>query len=175
LLVRTTIAPATLAPDVRRVIRDIDPEIAVGQPRLLQELVDAATAARRYQSQLFMVFAGLALFIAMIGVYSGTAYSLSKRRREMNIRVALGARSAEVTGLVLRQTGVATLAGVVLGVVVALALGGVLESLLYDVHARDPFVLATVATLVSSAAVAAMLMATHRSLSLDPVSALRQE
>jgi predicted permease len=175
LLVRTTIAPATLAPDVRRVIRDIDPEIAVGQPRLLQELVDAATAARRYQSQLFMVFAGLALFIAMIGVYSGTAYSLSKRRREMNIRVALGARSAEVTGLVLRQTGVATLAGVVLGVVVALALGGVLASLLYDVHARDPFVLATVATLVSSAAVAAMLMATHRSLSLDPVSALRQE
>lgn len=87
---------------VRRVVHELDPDIAVGQARPLEQLVDASVAGRRYQTQLFIAFGAVALFITIVGVYAVTSYGVSRRRREMNIRVALGARYAQVVGLVLR-------------------------------------------------------------------------
>jgi predicted permease len=175
LLVRTSIEPTVLVPDIRRVIRNLDPEIAVGQARSLADLVSAALARRRYQSQLFVVFGVAALAIAALGVYAVTACSLSKRRREMNIRVALGARTTAVVGLIVRQSGRAIVAGVALGATGAVALGGSIASLLYEVQARDPIVLASVAAGVALVALAATLLAARHGLSLNPVAALREE
>src|SRR5882724_4231808 len=103
LLVRTSNDPAALMPGIRRVVREIDPEIAISLARPLDQIVDSAFAARRYQVRLFVVFGVAALLIAMIGVYAVTAYGVSRRRREMNIRVALGAQRSQVVGLVVRQ------------------------------------------------------------------------
>lgn len=175
LLVKTSVEPLTLAPAIRRVVEQIDPEIAVGQVRLLQEAVNAAAAARRYQSRLFVVFGVVALLITTLGVYAVTAYSLSKRRREMNIRVALGAHTTDVVRLLMQQTSAAVLPGVVAGVGGALALGGAIASLLYEVRPRDPLVLGVVAIGVGVVAVLASLLATRNGLSIDPAAALREE
>ena len=175
LLVRTGLDPSAVVPDIRRVIRDVDAEIAIGQPRVLEDLIGAATAARRYQSQLFVVFGVVALFIATIGVYAVTAYSLSRRRREMNIRVALGARTSEVVGMILRQTGSAIVAGVALGAAGAIAVGGAIASLLYEVQARDPVVLISVTAGVAIVGFAATVIAARRGLAINPIAALREE
>lgn len=175
LLLKTSVEPLTLAPAIRRVVEQIDPEIAVGQVRLLQEAVNAAAAARRYQSRLFVVFGVVALLITTLGVYAVTAYSLSKRRREMNIRVALGAHTTDVVRLLMQQTSAAVLPGVVAGVGGALALGGAIASLLYEVRPRDPLVLGVVAIGVGVVAVLASLLATRNGLSIDPAAALREE
>jgi putative ABC transport system permease protein len=175
LLVKTERDPLALAPSIRRALDQIDPEIAVGQTRLLQQAVDAATAGRRYQARLFVVFGAVALLIATLGVYGVTAYSVSKRRREMNIRVALGANQRDVTRLFVRQSAFAVVPGVVAGLVGALATGNAVASLLYDVQPRDPLVLGGAATAVTLVALAASLLATRGGLSLDPAAALREE
>ncbi len=117
----------------------------------------------------------VSLLIAAIGVYAVTAYSLSKRRREMNLRVALGAEVSEVVRLVMQQTSAAIIPGVLAGVAGALAIGGTIASLLYEVPPRDPAVLAAVAITVALVAVAASLLATKNGLSIDPAAALRDE
>lgn len=175
LLVRTATEPAAVVPDIRRVVREIDPEIAVGTARVLEDLVRSAAAGRRYQAQLFTAFGAVALFIAALGVYAVTAYSLSRRRREMNIRVALGARTSEVLRLIIRQTGIAILVGVALGTAGALALGGTVSSLLFEVQAHDPTVLTLVAATVASSGLGATVLAARQGLSINPVAALRQD
>jgi putative ABC transport system permease protein len=175
LLVKTALDPAAIVPDVRRVIRNIDAEIAIGQVRLLDDVVKAASAGRRYQTQLFVAFGAVALFIATLGVYAVTAYSLSRRKREMNIRAALGAGQSDVLRLVTSQAAQSIGIGVGLGLTGALALGGTIRSLLYDVPARDPMVLAGVAATVGMVALSATVVAARQGISINPVAALRQE
>jgi ABC-type antimicrobial peptide transport system permease subunit len=175
LLVKTERDPLALAPSIRRALDRIDPEIAIGQTKLLQQAVDAATAGRRYQARLFVVFGAVALLIATLGVYGVTAYSVSKRRREMNIRVALGANQRDVTRLFVKHSALAVVPGVVAGLLGALATGNAVASLLYDVQPRDPLVLGSAATAVTLVALAASLLATRGGLSLDPAAALREE
>ena len=175
LLVKTALAARGVVADVRRVIHNIDPEIAIGDVRTLDDVVDAATAGRRYQTQLFVAFGVAALLIATLGVYAVTAYSLSLRKREMNIRVALGAGRSDVLRLVARQAGLSIGIGVGLGLTGALVVGGTIRSLLYDVPARDPLVLAGVAATVGVVAIIATLVATRQGISIDPVAALRED
>jgi ABC-type antimicrobial peptide transport system permease subunit len=174
-LIRTATDPAAVMPQVRRALRGIDPDIAIGDASSLEHIVDASIAGRRYQMQLFVAFGAVALFIATLGVYAVTSYGVSRRRREMNIRVALGARRSQVMRLVLGQATMPIAAGVVVGTAAALALGTVVASLLFDVRARDPFVLAGVATLVAAVGLAASALAARQGLRLDPASALREE
>ena len=175
LLVKTEADPLTLAPSIRRALDQVDPEIAIGQARPLRQAVDAATAGRRYQARLFIAFGGVALLIAALGVYGVTAYSVSKRRREMNIRVALGANRVDVIRLFMTQSASAVVPGVVAGLAGALAVGNVVASLLYEVQPRDPLVLGGAAGVVSLVALAASLLAARGGLSLDPAAALREE
>jgi predicted permease len=175
LLVRTSNDPTELLPGIRRVVREIDPEIAVGLARPLDQIVDAAFAARRYQVRLFVAFGVVALLIAMVGVYAVTAYGISRRRREMNIRVALGAQASQVLSMVVRQGSVPILAGVAAGAGGAIAIGGIVASLLFDVRARDPLVIATIVALVAGVGVLACLLAARASLTLNPAAALRDE
>lgn len=173
LLIGTAVDGAALLPSVRRAIREIDPEIAVGQARPLQQLVDASVAARRYQTQLFVAFGAVALVIAIVGVYAVTSYGISRRRREMNIRVALGAQISQVLRLVVRQAMWPVAIGVAAGAVGALAIGDLVASLLFDVRARDPFIVSAVIAVVALAGVASCSLAARLGLSADPAAALR--
>jgi ABC-type antimicrobial peptide transport system permease subunit len=108
-------------------------------------------------------------------VYAVTSYGVSRRRREMNIRVALGARASQVLGLVLRQTGVPLVAGAAAGGAAAVALGGVVASQLFEVRARDPLVIAATVTLVTAVGMLTCAVAAKQGLSIDPAAALREE
>lgn len=175
LLVKAEVDPIALVAAVRRVLDQIDPEIAVGQPRALPELVEAALASRRYQARLFSVFGIVALAIATLGVYAVTAYSVSKRRRELNIRVALGAAARDVVRLLMRQSAATIGAGAIAGLAGAIAAGSLIASMLYEVQPRDPLIIAAVVAIVSAVALTASLIATRSGLSIDPVAALRED
>jgi predicted permease len=175
LLIKSSVDSASILSGVRGVVHDVDPDIAVGKSRPLEGLVDASTAGRRYQTQLFVAFGAVALAIALVGVYAVTSYGISRRRREMNIRVALGARSSQVVALVLRQATTPVVAGMLIGAVGAIAVGGLVASLLFEVQARDPLIVAAVVAIVGSVGVATCGLAARRGLSLDPAAALRDE
>ena len=125
--------------------------------------------------QLFVAFGLVALFIATLGVYAVTSYGVSQRRREMNIRVALGARHGQVLAMVMRQ-GVAPIAGgVAAGTVAALSIGSLVASLLFDVQPRDPAIIGGVIAVVAGVGVLACLVAARQRLAIDPAAALRDE
>jgi putative ABC transport system permease protein len=175
LLIRTAAEPEGLMPAVRRTVQSLDADIAIGDAEPLERIATASVAGRRYQMRLFLAFGAVALFIATLGVYAVTSYGVSRRRREMNIRVALGARRAQVLGMVLGQGIVPIMVGLAVGSVGALAIGSVVASLLFGVRPHDPAVIGAVIAIVASSSVAACLVAALRGLQLDPASALREE
>ena len=175
LLVGTSGSATAVAGDLRRVIHSVDPEIAIADSSPLHRVVDTALQGRRYQMWLFAAFGAVALLIATVGVYATTAYGVSRRRREMNIRVALGARASQVFALVLRQSATPLLAGIAAGAAGALAVGTVVASLLFKVHASDPLVIASVAALVGVVGVLASATAARQGLRIDPAAALRDD
>jgi ABC-type antimicrobial peptide transport system permease subunit len=125
--------------------------------------------------ELFVAFGVVALFIATLGVYAVTSYGVSQRRREMNIRVALGARSRQVVAMVLTQ-GLAPMAvGVCAGIAIARAIGGLVSSLLFDVRPGDPGVIGAVVAVVASVGTVACFVAAQRGLQINLASALREE
>jgi predicted permease len=175
LLIKSAIDPASLMTGVRRAISGIDPEIALGQSRPLDEIVNQSLAARRYQLRLFLAFGLAALSTAIIGVYSVTAYGVSRRRREMHIRVALGARPSQAVSLIVRQASLAILAGIIAGGLAALALGRVVSSLLFDVGAHDPLVLCSVVAVVGGVGLLTSFGAARRGLTANSFAAFREE
>lgn len=174
-VVQTAGDPVAAAGAVRQAIHRVDPEIAIASVWPMEQMVDNALASRRYQTWLFLAFGAMALVLATVGVYGVTAYGVSRRRREMNIRVALGASASQVFGLVLRQTMAPLAGGIVLGVAAAFAAGTIVAGLLYGVSARDLRVIAAVATLVGAVGIGAATVAAKQGLVLDPASALRDE
>jgi predicted permease len=174
-LVRSTTDPTSLLAGIRRALHDVDPEIAIGQTRTVDQLVDRAMAGRRYQAQLFIAFGVVALAIATLGVYAVTSQNLSRRRREMNIRVALGAPVSQVRAMIVRETGRPLLIGTAAGVAGALGLGGVVASLLFEVRPRDPLVLGGVTAIVATVGFVSAAIAVRRAVAIDPAAALREE
>jgi predicted permease len=175
LMIKSTGDPSALAAAVHQALGQIDPEIAVGDAQTLDAIVDASVAGRRYQVRLFVAFTAIALAIAIIGVYGTTAYGVSRRRREMNIRVALGAARADVIALIVRQGGWPIAAGLAIGGAGALGLGNVVASLLFDVQPRDPWILGGAIVAVGGVGLLACLLATMQGLVIDPAAALREE
>jgi putative ABC transport system permease protein len=175
LMVRSPGEAAAMPGELRRVIHAVDPEIAIADVSPLRQVVDKALAGRRYQMWLFSAFGAVALVIATVGVYATTAYGVSRRRREMNIRAALGARASQVIGLVLRQSLSPLFAGIAAGCAGGLAIGTVVASLLFQVRVADPFVLATVVALVSAVGVLAAATAARQGMRVNPAAALRDE
>lgn len=175
LVVKTAGDPAAVMPAVRRAVNGVDDEIAIGNARPLEQLVGTSIAGRRYQVQLFVAFGVVALFIAALGVYAVTAYGVSQRRRELNIRAALGAQPAQVLGMVARQSGGPIVAGLVAGVIGAVALSGLVGSLLFEVQARDPRILGAMTVMVGAIAALATFVAARQGLTYDPAAALRED
>jgi len=172
ILIRTDGEPAALTKSVRAAIADVDPTIALTNPGTMEQLVDQSTADRRLTMTLLVVFAGLALLLASLGVYSVMAYSVAQRTDEIGVRMALGASAEDVLRMVLRQG--MTLAGIGLGIGLAAALGltRLLRAMLFSVGASDPVVYLSIGVLLASAAALACWIPSRRAASVDPAQAL---
>ena len=174
-VIRTSQAPASLASAVRQTIWAIDSELPVPEMQTMQQVIDASVAQRRFQTMLLGGFALAALLLAVIGIYGVISYSVNRRRNEIGIRIALGAHARDVSAMVLCQGMRPVAIGLLVGLTAALALGRVLGALLYEIHASNPIVLATVAAVLTAAAALACYIPARRATAVDPATVLRYE
>ncbi len=175
LVLRADSDPLLLTDAVRTKVHELDPSLAVAHVRLLDRVAEEQFSTPRFALFLIGVFASLALLLAAIGIYGVISYSVSQRMHEFGMRVALGASSWNLIGMVMKQGVLLTLIGVGIGLGCALVFGGVLDSLLYGVSARDPFTLAGVGTLAIVTATFASFPSARRATAADPMRSLRAE
>jgi putative ABC transport system permease protein len=174
-IVRTEGAPEKLATAVTRAIREAEPEQPVFGVMPMEQLIANASAERRFSMLLLTLFAGIALLLSAIGIYGVMAYTTTQRRHEIGIRVALGAGSSDVLGLVVGQGMRLVLVGLGLGLAGAWALSRVLSSQLYEVTSRDPVTYAGVAAVLGVVALVATYLPARRATRVDPMMSLRSE
>jgi predicted permease len=174
-VVRVKGRAADLIPAVRSELRAADSSLPFNDIRAMSEQIGNALAATCLASTLIAVFGLVALLLAAIGLYGVMAYTVSRRTREIGIRMALGAESRDVLSLVIRQGMWLTLLGVAAGLGVAFLSTRVTEGLLYGVSATDPATFAIVALLLSGVALAACWIPARRATKVDPMIALRYE
>jgi putative ABC transport system permease protein len=172
ILVKTDGDPAALTQSVRAAIADVDPSVALTQPGTLQGLVDQSMADRKLTMNLLVVFAGLALLLASLGVYSVMAYSVSQRTDEIGVRMALGASAETVQQMVLRQGMALAATGLAIGLAGALAATRLMKAMLFDVGAADPVVYLSIGALLAAMAALACWLPSRRAARVDPVQAL---
>lgn len=173
--IRTSVPPSTLVRPAVASIHAIDREQPVGRIRAMVEAVDGQLTSQRFSALLLGVFAGLALLLAAVGIYSVLSYIVRGRSREIGIRTALGAQSADVLRLVVVEGMSPVLAGIVIGTVAAIASATVMKTLVFAVSPSDPLTLAVVAAILALVALIASLVPAYRALRLDPVKVLRAE
>jgi predicted permease len=175
LVVRAEGDPQALVDTVRSEVAKLDPALAVADIRLMNQIADTSVATPRLTFVLVGLFAGLAIILAMIGTYGVISYSVTQRRAEFGLRIALGAQRSDVFRLVLSQAATLVLAGTFIGLVVALTLSNVLRNLIYDVSAADPLTFASVALIVIFVAIPACYIPARRATQSDPINALRAD
>ena len=174
-VVRTSVPSATLAQPLIAAIHAIDPEQPVVDIRTMVQVLDDKLTPQRFSALLLGVFAGVALLLAAVGVYSVLSYIVRGRSREIGIRTALGAQRADILRLVIVDGMAPALAGIAVGTIAALASAKVMETLVFGVSASDSLTLVAVATTLAFVALTASLVPAYRALRLDPVKALRAE
>ena len=174
-VVRTTLSPGAIAPAIKAAVREVDPDQPVSRLRPVGELVGDSLARYRFSMLLLTIFGGLALCLAVVGVYGLMAYSVSQRTRELGIRLALGARAVVVCGMVLRQGLGMAVAGILLGLAGALVLTRLLSAQLFGVSPTDPGVITAMAATLAAVSLVACLIPALRATRVDPMVALRSE
>jgi putative ABC transport system permease protein len=175
LVVRAAIVPASLGTAVRGVIRSVDSGVPIVHLRPMTEIVSESVGVRRFQMLLASLFAIFALLLAALGIYGVVGYSVARRRQELGIRMALGARGSDLRNLVMRQGMSPVVVGWAAGILAALAAGGVIRSLLFGVTAQDPLTIASVTLVVLVTAALACYLPARRATKVDPMVALRYE
>jgi ABC-type lipoprotein release transport system permease subunit len=160
---------------VRAAVREIEPGRAVYQVAPLTESMDLALSQPRMNTLLVVGFAATALLLAALGLYGMLAQFVAQRRREIGVRMALGARPVQVLGQVLRQAASVVAAGLAVGIACALVLTRFLGSLVWGIPARDPATFLGVALVLGLVAAAASILPARRAVRVDPVEALRDE
>ena len=175
LVVRTQGDPMALLPVIKREIKALDPRLAVSGVRTLQDVFDASLARQRFSMTIIGVFAASALLLAVVGLYGVIALSVGQRRREIGVRMALGARSADVLRLVLGEGVLITVAGIALGLAGAVVLSRLMSALLFDVSATNVGVYAGATGVIVLVTLAASYIPARRAARVDPTSALRAE
>jgi putative ABC transport system permease protein len=153
----------------------LDKDQPVTGVRTMDELISLSMAERRFRTLLLLLFAAVAVGLAMIGIFGVLSYSVNQRMPELGIRIALGASPANILGLVLKQAGGLIVAGVVVGLGGAWALTRYVESLLFHVPPHDWGTYAAAVTLLAAVSLAASLIPARRGARVDPIVALRYE
>ncbi|MFL5579609.1 MAG: ABC transporter permease [Gemmatimonadaceae bacterium] len=177
LVVRVDGAPGPVAAPLRAALRGVDPAVPVFAEHTMEEVIRLSNAVwqSRLYGGMFAAFAGIALFLAAIGVYGVMAYSVSARTHEIGVRMALGARAGDVRRLVVRQGMRLALIGVAAGLPLAFGLARLLSSFLYGVTSSDPVTFAAVGSVLAGTALLACYLPARRATRVDPVVALRSE
>jgi hypothetical protein len=166
--------PATMA-GIREVMRELEPQRALYDAATLEATVAASLSQPRLNTLLLALFATTALLLAAVGLYGMLAQFVSQRRREIGVRMALGARPAQVLAQVVRHGASVTGIGLALGLVAALALARVMEALVFGIPARDPVTFAVVPAVLALIAGAATILPARRAARVEPMRALRED
>jgi ABC-type antimicrobial peptide transport system permease subunit len=175
LVVRTAGDPVALTSAVRRIIAGVDAQQPVVAVRTMEETLDRTVEDRTQQMTLLGAFAGLALLLASIGIYGVLSYLVTQRRREIGVRMALGATSGTVIGMVLRRGLTLTGAGLAVGLVAAMLGTRAMKTMLYGVDAIDPATFGGVAAVLCAIAALACWVPAVRAARVDPIVVLRDE
>jgi putative ABC transport system permease protein len=175
LAVRTDVEPAAISSAIRKAIRQLDAELPVPQFRTMQQIVDESVARRRFQMNLTLLFAVAALVLASLGIYGVVSYSVALRTNEMGIRMALGARTADILRMIFVQALAPVAAGLCSGLVASLAAGRLLSGLLYGVRPVDAATIIAVVVTLGAVATLASFVPARRATRVDPMTALRHE
>lgn len=164
-----------LMPLLRSTVREVDPALPIANPTTMEQLVADSVATPRFVTQLLTTFAALALLLSALGIYGLLAYAIHQRKREIGVRMALGARRRDVVQMVIRQGGALIGLGLGVGIGGALMLNRVLENLLFEVGTTDPWVFATALVLLFTSGLVACYLPARRAALVDPVISLRYE
>ncbi|HWN99498.1 MAG TPA: ABC transporter permease [Blastocatellia bacterium] len=175
LVVRTSSDPAGMAGAIRNEILAVDSDQAVFKVATMEQLLGDSISLRRFSMLLLIVFAGVALTLAAVGIYGVISYSVTQRSHEIGIRMALGASRKDILKLVVGQGMTLTLAGVIVGLAAALALTRVMAGLLFGVSATDPLTFVLISVVLAGVALAACFVPARRATRVDPMVALRYE
>jgi len=175
LIMRTTVDPAALAPAIRAIIHDLDPNLPVTAVQPLTSRVDEALAPQRFVTMLMALFAMTGVALATVGLYGVLSYLAAQRTHEIGVRIALGATGGDVVRLVTRQALTLTAIGMSAGIALALLSGRLMSGLLFGVEAHDPLTYAIVLVLLAVVAMCAVLAPARRALRVSPLVALRAE
>jgi len=171
--IRTAQSPAALAPALVRAIHALDANVAPSELITMREQVDRTTAAQRVSVTILVVFGGLALVLAAIGLYGVMAATVSQSSRELALRMALGASGSDLLGLVLSKGLALTAGGIVLGLIAALQATRLLGYFLYKVSPRDPLAFGSAFVVITVASFVACFVPAWRATRTDPLGALR--
>jgi ABC-type antimicrobial peptide transport system permease subunit len=175
LIVRTPGAPDRIVPAVRRELAALDASLPLSDVKTMEQVIYERRSPKEVMMWMLGIFGVMALAMAAVGTYAVMAYSVAERTRELGVRIALGAQSADILKLVLRRGLSLTLLGIGLGFAFALALTRALAQLLYGVTATDALTFAGVAALLATVALLACWIPARRATRVDPIIALRSE
>jgi putative ABC transport system permease protein len=173
--VRTASEPTAFLPLIRREVAALDPTQAVSSVATMDQIVDGQRARPRFNAVLLNWLSGLALLLAIVGIHGVVAYSVAQRTGELAIRMAVGAQAGEIVRLVVSEGMRPVLTGVAVGLGAAIALGRLIQKLLFGVSATDPFTFLGVASVLSVVAIVACWIPAESASRLDPLAALRRE
>jgi predicted permease len=174
-LARTEQDPARLGGALREAVRTVDPSLAVSSIKLMSDMVSSSLAPRRFVVTLLGIFAGLALLMAVIGLYGVISYSVTQRTQEIGVRMALGAQPREVLGLVIGQGMTLAGIGAAIGLAASLVFSRLLKNQLFQVSSFDPLTFTVTALVLIAAALLATYIPARRATRVDPMEALRYE
>ena len=174
-VVRSTVPTSSLVSAVRRAVDEVDPNLAIAQVRMLQDIVDRASDQASFTMVLLAIAATVALLLGAIGIYGVISYIVAQRTSEIGVRLAMGAEPSNVARMILRQGGLVTLIGIAVGLIAALAGSQLIRSLLYGVSPRDPIVFSLMTVMLLVVALLACWLPARRAARLSPLEALRTE
>ncbi len=175
LVVRSEGEPGTLAAAVRRASAELDPSALVTDVRTAEQLVSGSVASRRLNMLLLAIFAGLALLLAVVGIYGVMAYAVNRRSHEIGVRLAMGATAGDIMRMVIGKAALLGGLGIAIGAVAALGLTRLISGMLFGVKATDPLTFGCVAAVLFGAAIAASYTPARRATKVSPLTALRCE
>ena len=175
LAVRTERSPSSILPDLRRLMREASPELATANFTTMEQIVEDSYGNQQLAARLLDMFGGCALLLSVAGIYGLLGYLVTQKRRDLGIRIALGAQRSHVMWLVVRHAGWMLLVGASIGLALAYCAGLLLRTILYGVKPRDPWMMLAGTVLLIMSGLAVALIPARRAALSDPMEALRAE